>query len=1204
MAISSADIKIRQSQRLTDNPDGGGRMVQAEVVDGLLNNLFPDIGDEERTTGRSVLRKAFVNQDTPNRDILTDAIGIILQPPEDDAISVTMFSTGSYSDVRADARNIVESYITKGVESRYVLMGNHYVGQLAISVYCTSDAPTPEINDNLCLSTVGSGYTANEQYVRVTEVLQRTTENFNDGDGVFQRDVIIIGIGSALLYPFYGQEPTRFTATKPPTRIYRTNIVEAASFFSVKSLTELAEAGDLSVKVDSPYVPIVPSTLAETPVLDELAGNGAIAYVQAGPSNGLTLSFSSSFAAGAGVTRYLGSAVLKGAVTVVAGAVTLTDDGQGNLVTGAVGPWNGTVDYGTGAVTLRNDNGASSTAISITATAAGPITQQTYTQRKRIGTANQTFNHVFTLAPLPAPGTATVSYRALGKWIQLTDNGTGTLVGNPGEGTGTINYSTGSLLVTCGALPDLESDIIVGAGTGTTAERRDGDGAIEAPYLNFYLAHAGVNPGTFSMTLTVGGSPVVASDTGGVGILYVGGVARGTIVYATGEVGLRPATLPDGGTQIACAYAWSDLESETFTPVPDGGGLVGFTLPEVPVRPGSLSLAWMVTVRPASELDVGAPTVSLRIRAKDDGAGAIVATYAGGAKLTTTLGSINYTTGVISLQAGSLAIGNVPFPQYYKQGGNFYWRGSGFTRETGLGTFSAGSLLSAEWQASGAGDTDADEVVALPPVTLDLTPTIIDAVVPGSVRFTFRGSVYVDRSGSLYRDIDPLTGAGTYAGSLDYATGIATISAWAPTGANAVTVNALLSTAFDMGLDVVTYRTLGAPLAPGQFTLRATTLEGDLLTATADVGGVITGAGIDGTVNWETGVVRVRFGAMVTAAGNEGEPWYDEENVVGGDVWKPHLVVASSVFYNAVVYKSLPLSSVVVGLDPTRLPPDGRVPCFKAGQTVLVHHTQTTTLTPTAGTTTDLGRTNLSHCEVRDSEGTPVLSAWYTIDLDAGTVEWSDPLNLAGYVMPVVIRDRIDNRRLCSGVQINGTIELNSALSRDFPAGTVVSSCLRLGEANGSLNLVARVENLFDQMTWSNSSVWSNVVVGSPAAATYNDIDYPILVDNRSAITERWAIVFTGATSFELRGETVGTIATGSTAVDFAPPNPRTGQPYVTIRKEGWGLGWVTGNALRYNTIGGLAPVWFVRTVKPSTPEDAIDSFRFEVIGNSEEVEL
>jgi len=83
MTISATDIKMRQSQRLTDNPDGGGRMVQTEIVDGQMNNLFPDIGDEERTTGRATLRKLFVHVDTPTTDVLKDAIGVLVDPPDE-----------------------------------------------------------------------------------------------------------------------------------------------------------------------------------------------------------------------------------------------------------------------------------------------------------------------------------------------------------------------------------------------------------------------------------------------------------------------------------------------------------------------------------------------------------------------------------------------------------------------------------------------------------------------------------------------------------------------------------------------------------------------------------------------------------------------------------------------------------------------------------------------------------------------------------------------------------------------------------------------------------------------------------------------------------------------------------------------------------------------------------------------------------------
>ena len=172
MAIAATDIKLRKSQRLTDNPDGGGRMVQAEVVDGELNNLFPNIGDEERTTGRTVLRKAFVHVDTPDVDVLKDAIGVILRQPEDSKISMVMMGLGSYSDTRAEARDRIESYITKGVESRYLLLGNHFVGQQSLQVYCMADAPTPEISDNWCLSTEQVGFAAAEQYVRVSKINQ------------------------------------------------------------------------------------------------------------------------------------------------------------------------------------------------------------------------------------------------------------------------------------------------------------------------------------------------------------------------------------------------------------------------------------------------------------------------------------------------------------------------------------------------------------------------------------------------------------------------------------------------------------------------------------------------------------------------------------------------------------------------------------------------------------------------------------------------------------------------------------------------------------------------------------------------------------------------------------------------------------------------------------------------------------------------
>lgn len=1193
MTISATDIKLRQSQRLTDNPDGGGRMVATEIVDGAMNNLFPDIGDEERTTGRSTLRKMFVHVDTAGTDVLKDAIGVIVDPPDDSRVSMSMFATGSYSDVRADARDVVERFVSKGVESRMVLMGNHFPGQQAMSVYCHPDASTPDVNDNLCLSTDAQGYAPAEQYVRVKGLLSRTTQTFYDDQGSYTWDVMIIELVTPLLYNFYGQDPARFTSTKPPTRVYQTNNVDAASYYSVKSLQVAAAVGDLSVKVASPYVHIVPATTAETPVVDQLAGLGTMSFVQAGPAESLALSYSGSFLPGVPLVRFLGSPLVKGSVRVTAGSLSLVDDGNGGLAAVGVSPWNGTIDYAGGSIALSHASGANEV-ISIVATPAGALVDQGYTSRTDIVLGNQGYNYIFQLSPLPSPGTVSIDYRALGRWIRLSDNGTGQLAGGEGQGSGTINYATGAVVVTLGALPDLESAILCTWGTGVIATRRDGASNLAPPALDFLLAHTGIKPGELSLTIRVGGNAEVATDDGA-GRLILGGVQRGSIVYSTGQVALRPPVLPDANSMVLAAYRYGELQTATYTPVPGTNAVVSVQL-SGPVAAGSVRLEWLTTMQPYDPV-IGSPVLSARLVAADDGQGNLVLIAVGGRAVSQMIGTVDYANGSASFQAGQITVDNVASP-IYQLDQNAEWRFYTTAFMPVITQYSAGTLISAYWQAAGASSSQAQEEIALPPVSLDLTPALLDSIVPGSVRFTFRGRTYVDRSGSVYMDIDPVTGAGTFAGTLDYESGQLRLVNWAASAGDSLAIAALLTRSYDPGTSTVDFRTPGAPLRAGSFTLRATTLAGVQITGQADINGALSGDLLRGEVDWETGVVRVRFGQYVPAAGNEGEPWYSAANVVGDTVWRPLLVVASSIYFGTVVFRSIPLSSVVIGLDSIRLPSDGRVPAFKPGQTVLVHHTVKHSIaSPTPGQVVNFGRTRIAQSEVRDSAGTPIESAWYTQDLDDGTLTFSDPLNLAAYQLPVVISERVEDRRLLAGVQITGELQLNSGLTHAYPPGeTLVSTALRLGEANGSLDLQARVESVFDQATWANT--WRDQREGDAAPATYNDTDYPLVVTNADAITERWAVRFTSQTQFEVMGETVGTITTGSTTADCAPINPRTGEPYFVIKREGWGTGWSVNNALRFNTIGALAPVWMVRTTLPGTPENAVDSFRFQVIGN------
>lgn len=1202
MPITALDIKIRKSQRLTDNPDGGGRMVAAEVVDGELNNLFPDISTQDRVSGRVSMRKGFVHIDTPDTSVLYGAVGVIMEAPEDDNVSMLMFSTGSYSDVRSDARNRIENYITKGVESRFVLFGDHFIGQRAITMYCLKDAPTPEINETYCLSVEATGYPANIQYVRVLEMVSRVTQTFIDDQGAFERDVIIINASTALLYDFDGLEANRITSVKPPTRIRTTNVADASSYYGIKPLQLAAAIGDLLVKVDTPYVPLVPATQAETPIVDVLAGMGTLSFIQAGPSDGLGVSDFASFSAGVPAVRYLGNTFLKGSVTVAVDGTTLTDDGQGDLQPeGGASPWGGNVDYLQGSVSLSHSIGDVSASFNVTATAAGAISAQGYSDQTEITPTNRQNNYIFGLTPLPSAGTVVVDYRALGKWIRLYDNGTGQLAGSPGQGSGSVNYATGSVTVTLGALPDLDSSIIVSYGTGVQTSRRDGDTAIQVPALQFVLASTAVKPGSVNTGYLVSGAAVTVVDDGA-GVMKIGATTVGSINYGSGEVLIRPPTLPDVGSQITTNYIWSASETATFTPAIDGSGNAVIDLGGA-VRAGGVRLTW------TAEVLVGfTPTGVLRrlltMVAKDDGAGVLKVHTAGGAAwpgAITDIGTVVYSTGIVTIRLSGNVLNNIQAPVYQATtdySGRIRWRVTAYNSVSNPATVASGSPVSVEWQQSGALDTADTDTIGLPQVEFDLTPTVIDTIVPGAVRFTFRDRTYVDRSGSLYYDISPTSGSGTFAGTIDYVSGKVRVTDWSAGGSNDISVTALLTRFTEAGTSAIYFRTPGSPLRPASFTLRATTLAGVQLTAAADNNGTISGARVEGEINWSSGSAFVRFGEMVAAAGNESEPWYDPAAVVGGLVWRPLLVLPETVYFGVVVYRSIPLNPAILGLDPVRLPEDGRIVPFRPGQTVLVHDTKETSIaSPAAGQVVNLLRPNLSRVEVRDSLGVPILSTWYVTDKSAGTLTFSNPLNLAGYTLPVVIRDRVEDRALVADVQITGEIAINRALAHDYPVGSSISTCLILGEANGSQDLQARVENMFDQATWTG--VFSETLIGDATDSQYNDVVYPFVVDNGNAITERWAIRFTSATNFELIGESSGIIATGDTLTDFAPLNPRTAEPYFLIDKDGWGGGWSSGNALRFNTIGGLAPVWFIRTTLAGEMELPVDGFRFEAIGDA-----
>lgn len=472
-------------------------------------------------------------------------------------------------------------------------------------------------------------------------------------------------------------------------------------------------------------------------------------------------------------------------------------------------------------------------------------------------------------------------------------------------------------------------------------------------------------------------------------------------------------------------------------------------------------------------------------------------------------------------------------------------------------------------------------------VSIDLAPYTKNRIVPGSVQFTWMGTVYRDVDGKLYRDPAGAS-LGTYAGVIDYVTGIALVRDYTVSGSpTSFTLDSLWVSKGEWTTSRMFCRTPAAPVKPGGFVLSIIDVKGSQIIATSDNFGAISGEHCTGQIDYQTGVVDLIFGDLVLDSTltpeQKAEWWYAKafsQITAAGKVWRPWPVDPTSLRFNSVSYFYLPLDAGILGIDPVRLPSDGRVPIFRPGGFAVVGHTGKITATVSNAQVIDCARVRLSRVRVVGADK-GIINTGYTVDLDAGTVTFT---NVAGYSQPVTIEHRVEDMAVVRDVQINGDIGFTRALTHDYPLTVPPTSFVSSAMVAGDLR--ARVSAVFDQNTWTG--VWGNAQIGAAAAASFNAVAYPIVVSNRGAITERWALIFTNTSNFQIVGEHIGIIGTGSIFESQAPMNPTAGAPYFTIPLEGWGIGWAVGNVVRINTIGAMAPVWVVRTVQqgPNTGTD------------------
>lgn len=503
-----------------------------------------------------------------------------------------------------------------------------------------------------------------------------------------------------------------------------------------------------------------------------------------------------------------------------------------------------------------------------------------------------------------------------------------------------------------------------------------------------------------------------------------------------------------------------------------------------------------------------------------------------------------------------------------------------------------------------SGSNSATHTVTADKLTLDLSSGYDEQILSGSVRFKVGADTFLDRTGLLYRNVNPANNSGIQSGVIQYGTGVVEVNSWTPNVDNTVQLQSLTTTTDLLPVNKISFRTPIMPIRPQSLTVVVGTTEFGQLTLTADENGVIETSRAHGQVNWDNGFVTIYFYTKTkitetNRAEIEANDWYDilleYDDLDGRYINVPVWVDASSVRYNAVAYTYIPLDSEILGLSATRLPIDGRVPIFRVGGIGIVSSNKSQELpSAIAGTTYDLNDQRISWAELEDANGTKVPFDLYTVDYDYGRVTLGGDFALGNLVLPLTVKYRYQDMGLIRDVQINGQLTFTKPLTHNYDAAdTIVGSALIIGD------MQARYTRKFVQGSWSNA--WADEP-SSSILANYNDSLYPLQVTNKGAIQERWALIFTDAQSFRCIGEYSGQIGTGTTNADYAPINPVTGVPYFTIKKEGWGAGWANGNVLRFNTIAANFPVWVIRTVKQSEPTVISDQFQIMLRGDIDRV--
>ncbi|WBX37150.1 hypothetical protein MYA84_10565 [Acinetobacter schindleri] len=627
MAIETKDLVIYKSERLTDNSDGGGKYSGVVVQDGISNNLFNDVSEMDRTMGDVSMRKVFPAVTTEDTDLLMGATVFVSELPTDPNVSALLFSTKNWTDERQSAQNRVENYLAKGGQIAGTPLDTHWQGMSSLQVAMFPQEVESSVGDTIVLVSDEGKVLEREQYVRITKVETRTAIMVIDGKNV-EYKVATYSLNDALEVDFVGLSARQwYNGEKSKTIIRDTIVADTGLYYSSTALASDANVGEFTVNAKSIFAQLIPSAQTETPIIDVNAAGESVVLV-AGNEGTITVSYPS-MNVGVSQNLYIGSAVIPSSVAFTLQGQQITD--QGGLLKNTQGTQVGTIDYQRGLIQWTAAAPAGTMSLNIAFKPAAAPNQYYQSHAIPVTQNNQSTNWTGVLIPIPAPGALSISYMSQGKFYELKDDGSGQLkAASPSFGSGMINYETGSWLLTTGALPDVDTPILLNWGTPIATYQRANLPVLPAK-IPFELNHQAVAANSLTINWMLNG---VAKSATSNAMGNLTGDATGFVNSALGIGEIIPNELPQKGTIFTITYNYGDKKEQAVPPViPNASQQINFTVGAGnALQPNSVMLEIPLT----SNLGDQATLVVI-----DDGLGNLKDGFGA------TQGTINYTTGAV-----------------------------------------------------------------------------------------------------------------------------------------------------------------------------------------------------------------------------------------------------------------------------------------------------------------------------------------------------------------------------------------------------------------------------------------------------------------------------------------------------------------------------------------------------------------------------